>query len=60
MEEKNFGDFTIIKVTEKDIDDILKFLYNDFLHEEPISSSINITESEADKLYRGLQYLNNF
>ncbi|VDN52781.1 unnamed protein product [Dracunculus medinensis] len=52
MEEKNFGDFTIIKVTEKDIDDILKFLYNDFLHEEPISSSINITESEADKLYR--------
>lgn len=53
MDDENFDELTIQRVTESDLEDILKFLSKDFLKNEPLNRSIELGEDDAIVLFKG-------
>lgn len=56
MEDADFGDLCVQRVTEADFDDIVKFLRTDFLHNEPLNRSINLAVEDTKGLFDGKLY----
>lgn len=54
MEDADFGDLSVQRVTEADFDDIIKFLRTDFLHNEPLNRSINLAVEDTKGLFDDL------
>lgn len=51
MEDGNFGDLSVQRITEADFDDIVKFLKNDFMLNEPLNRSIKMSLEDVDGLF---------
>uniref|UniRef100_A0A915C4T4 aralkylamine N-acetyltransferase n=1 Tax=Parascaris univalens TaxID=6257 RepID=A0A915C4T4_PARUN len=53
-ETPDFDNLLLQRATEADLNDIVNFLMRDFLYNEPLNKSIDLTESDADNLFIGL------
>ncbi|VBB25440.1 unnamed protein product [Acanthocheilonema viteae] len=54
MADTDFKGFSIHRVMEADFDDAKKFLLADFLYNEPLNRSVNLTAEDADELFNDL------
>ncbi|MCP9259754.1 Gnat family protein [Dirofilaria immitis] len=52
--DTDFKELSIQRVTEADFDCVKKFLLIDFLHNEPLSRSINLTAEDSNELFNEL------
>ncbi|OZC10747.1 hypothetical protein X798_02170 [Onchocerca flexuosa] len=51
MEETEFNGLSMQRVTKTDFDGIKKFLLTDFLYNEPLNRSVNLSAEDSDELF---------
>ncbi|VDO28409.1 unnamed protein product [Onchocerca flexuosa] len=54
MEETEFNGLSMQRVTKTDFDGIKKFLLTDFLYNEPLNRSVNLSAEDSDELFNEL------
>ncbi|VDM42731.1 unnamed protein product [Toxocara canis] len=53
-DSNDFGELILLRATESDLVDIIDFLMSDFLFNEPLNKSINLTKDDASNLFKEL------
>lgn len=51
------NDFIIVKASKTDFNEILEFLFNDFLQTEPLNTAVGLKKDEAYDFFAGKFFL---